>query len=130
MKIKPGAGAMRGVRVVRDPLGILMDPYMDPTMGSQYGYVVVYGESEPAVFDGDVWHPVFEGDANHWASTLMERIQQQSFKIVQGASQDPAYAELAKLMGIPLPDGGHPFPIAQDATFDPPVVVDYSKQAK
>lgn len=130
MKIKPQAGTMRGVRVMRDPQGILMDPYTDPVLGGQFGYVVVYGEGEPAVFDGETWHPIFEGDASDWTSNQMVRIQEQALKVAAGARTEPVYAELARLIGIVVPDGGHPFPIPTDSTFEPPVVVDYSKKAQ
>ena len=126
MKIKPQAGTMRGVRVMRDPQGILMDPFMDPVMGGQFGYVVVYGEGEPAVFDGETWHPIYEGDASNWVADQMSRLQEQMMKIAQAATTEPVYAELARLLGMPLPS--NPFPVPADATFEPPVSVDYSKQ--
>jgi hypothetical protein len=119
MKIKPRAGTMRGVRVMRDPLGILIDPYMDPVMGSQFGYVAVYGEDLPAVFDGETWHPIFEGDGSNWMSTQIETLQGQMMKIAQAATTEPIYAELAKLMGIPMPESNGAIPIPADATFEP-----------
>lgn len=100
MKIRPSAGTMRGVRVVRDPLGILLDPFMDPVTNEKLGYVVVYGEGEPAVFDGKTWHPVFEGDLGDWDSAQLEFIQGQMMKIAQAAPTEPAYADLASRMGI------------------------------
>lgn len=100
MKIRPSAGTMRGVRAVRDPLGILLDPFMDPVTSEKLGYVVVYGEGEPAVFDGETWHPVFEGDVSSWESEQLEIIQNQMMKIAQAASTEPAYSELASRMGI------------------------------
>jgi hypothetical protein len=129
MKIKPSAGTMRGVRVVRDPQGILMDPFMDPIMGGQFGYVVIYGEGEPGVFDGETWHPIFEGDASNWANDQMSRLQEQMMKIAQAAPTEPVYAELARLLGMPLPS--NPFPVPADSTFEPAgTVIDYSKQGK
>ena len=131
MKIKPQAGTMRGVRVMRDPQGILTDPYMDPTMGAQFGYVVVFGEGEPAVFDGENWHPIYEGDAGEWQAWQMTRLQEQALRISHAADKEPVYAELAKLMGIPVqPNGNSVFPIPADSTFEKPVVVDYSKKAE
>ncbi len=129
MKIKPSAGTMRGVRVMRDPQGILMDPFMDPVMGGQFGYVVVYGEGEPGVFDGETWHPIYEGDASNWAIDQMGLIQSQAMKISQAARTEPIYAELARLIGIVLPDSA--FPIPADSTFENTgTVVDYSKKGK
>lgn len=121
---------MRGVRVMRDPQGILMDPFMDPVMGGQFGYVVVYGEEAPAVFDGEEWRPIFEGDAGTWETVQMARMQDQAMKIAQAAGSEPVYAELARLIGIVLPEQNSAFPIPADATFEPPVVVDYSKKAE
>ena len=128
MKIRPQSGTMRGVRVMRDPQGILMDPFMDPVMGGQFGYVVVYGEGEPAVFDGETWHPIYEGDASNWVNDQMGLLQGQMAKIVQAATTEPVYAELARLMGMPLQTEA--FPVPADSTFEPPVTVDYSKQGK
>ena len=128
MKIRPQSGTMRGVRVMRDPQGILMDPFMDPVMGGQFGYVVVYGEGEPAVFDGETWHPIYEGDASNWHNEQMGRLQEQMAKIAQAATTEPVYAELARLLGMPLQTEA--FPVPADSTFEPPVTVDYSKQGK
>jgi hypothetical protein len=129
MKIKPSAGTMRGVRVMRDPQGILMDPFMDPVMGGQFGYVVVYGEGEPGVFDGETWHPIYEGDASNWAGDQMGMFQAQAMKIAQAAATEPVYAELAKLIGIVSTSSA--FPVPADSTFeDAGTVVDYSKKAK
>lgn len=128
MKIKPQAGTMRGVRVMRDPLGILMDPFTDPVMNGQFGYVVVYGEGEPAVFDGETWHPIFEGDGSEWATVQMNRMQEQAMKIAHAAQTEPVYAELARLIGIVIPEQSG-FPVPAGSTFEPPVVVDFSKKA-
>lgn len=128
MKIKPSAGTMRGVRVMRDPQGILMDPFMDPVMGGQFGYVVVYGEGEPGVYDGETWHPIYEGDASNWSNDQMGLIQAQAMKIAQAAATEPVYAELAKLIGI-MP-ANSAFPVPADSTFETAgTVVDYSKKA-
>lgn len=130
MKIKPQAGTMRGVRVMRDPQGILMDPFMDPVMGGQFGYVVVYGEGEPAVFDGETWHPIYEGDASNWISEQMGRVQIQAMKIAQAAATEPVYAELGKLIGIIPADSA--FPVPTGSTFEEPevAVIDYSKKGQ
>jgi hypothetical protein len=107
MKIKPSAGTMRGVRVMPDPKGILMDPFVDPVRGDQCGYVVVYGEGAPAVFDGETWHPIFEGDASGWEADQMNLLQAQAMNIVGVMNDDTAYAELARLLGITNPYGGN-----------------------
>jgi len=131
MKIKPQAGTMRGVRVMRDPQGILMDPFMDPLMGSQFGYVVVYGEGEPAVFDGETWHPIYEGDATNWTTEQMARLQEQAMKIAQAATTEPVYAELARLIGIVPLSGAGAIPVPAGSTFEPEVVVvDYAKKGQ
>ena len=126
MKIKPSAGTMRGVRVMRDPLGILMDPFMDPVMGAQFGYVVVYGEGEPGVFDGETWHAIYEGDASNWAGEQMTRVQEQAMRIIQAGATEPVYAELARLIG--LVPATNAFPVPADVTFEPLVRIDYSKK--
>ena len=120
---------MRGVRVMRDPLGILTDPFIDPVMGGQFGYVVVYGEAEPAVFDGETWHPIYEGDASNWTGDQMSRLQVQMMRIAQAATTEPVYAELARLLGMPVQTSSIPVPA--DSTFEPAVdVIDYSKKNK
>jgi hypothetical protein len=106
-----------------------MDPFMDPTMGGQFGYVVVYGESEPAVFDGETWHPIYEGDASNWTNEQMVRLQEQMMKIAQAAPTEPVYAELARLMGMPTQN--NQIPVPANSTFEPEVtIVDYSKKGK
>jgi hypothetical protein len=112
--IKANSGKMRGVRVMRDPAGILMDPFTDGT-GMQYGYVLVYGEESPAVFDGENWHSIID-ETDNWEETLSEVLQVQATKIMELAGSDPVYAELAKIMNISVMAGG-----------TEPTVVDYSK---
>jgi hypothetical protein len=85
-------------------------------MGAQFGFVAVYGEEAPAVFDGETWHSIFEGDGSNWANNQMETLQGQMLRIAQAAATEPIYAELAKLMGIPMPEA---MPIPADATFEP-----------
>jgi hypothetical protein len=97
--IKPNAGKMQGVRVMRDPDGILLDPFTDVD-GSKYGYVIVYGEGVPSVFDGEVWHPVITGSDADWEDSLQQLIVDQGMKISNAAMTSPVYAELAKLMNI------------------------------
>ena len=114
---------------MRDPQGILMDPFIDPIMGGQFGFVVVYGEGEPGVFDGETWHPIYEGDASNWTNDQMTLLQGQAMKIAQAAATEPVYAELARLIGIAPADS--PFPSPADSTFENAgTVVDYSKQGK
>jgi len=115
--IKANSGKMRGVRVMRDPAGILMDPFTDST-GMQYGYVLVYGEEAPAVFDGENWHSIID-ETDNWEETLSEKLQVQATKIMELAPTEPAYAELAKIMNISVNAGG-----------DTPTVVDYSKSGE
>jgi len=97
--IKPNAGKMQGVRVMRDPDGILLDPFTDVD-GSKYGYVIVYGEGVPSVFDGEVWHPVITGSVEDWEDQLQQLIVDQGSKIATAAQTSPVYAELAKIMNI------------------------------
>jgi hypothetical protein len=97
--IKPNAGRMRGVRVMRDPDGILLDPFTDES-GTQYGYVIVYGEGVPAVHDGENWYPVTDKTEAEWEEELQEMLVQQGTKIASAAATSPVYAELAKIMNI------------------------------
>lgn len=97
--IKPNAGKMRGVRVMRDPNGILLDSFTDE-MGNQYGYVIVYGEGIPAVHDGETWHPIIDGTDADWENSLQELIVKQGSSIAAAAMTSPVYAELAKVMNI------------------------------
>ena len=97
--IKPNAGKMRGVRVMRDPDGVLLDSFTDE-MGNKYGYVIVYGEGVPAVHDGETWHPILEGGEEVWENSLQELIVQQGMAIAKAAQTSPVYAELAKVMNI------------------------------
>lgn len=62
MKIRPEAGKLRGVRIMEDPDGILLDPFLDMNGQTKFGYLVVPSEGEPAVFDGQDWHEIHEGD--------------------------------------------------------------------
>lgn len=122
--IKANSGMMRGVRVMRDPEGILLDPFTDVT-GIQYGYVLVYGEESPAVFDGENWHSIIDENDN-WEETLPEKLQVQAQKIMELASTNPIYAELAKIMNITVSVGA---PTATAPSGEAPTIVDYSKNA-
>lgn len=123
--IKSNAGKIRGVRVMRDPAGVLLDPFTDET-GMQYGYVLVYGEESPAVFDGENWHSVIDDTDLNWEETLPEKLQVQAQKIMELASTDPIYAELAKIMNITVSVGA---PTETAPSGEAPTIVDYSKNA-
>jgi hypothetical protein len=97
--IKANAGRMRGVRVMRDPDGILFDSFTDDS-GEKYGYVIVYGEGSPAVHDGTQWHPITEMSDDEWADGLQDNIVKQGIAIATAAQGSPIYAELAKVMQI------------------------------
>jgi hypothetical protein len=91
--IPPRAGLMRGARIMPDPEGILESPFME--QGIQMGYVYVYGEEEPAVFDGATWHPVLT-DPSAWNSILMQNvIVAQYDKIIAQAKTNSVYEVLA-----------------------------------
>jgi hypothetical protein len=90
-KIPARAGLMRGARLWPDPAGILESPFMEN--GMQMGYVLVYGEEFPAVYDGITWHPVID-DPSAWAS-MQDVVADQYYKIIDYAKKDAAYEELA-----------------------------------
>lgn len=119
--IKANSGKMRGVRVMRDPEGILLDPFTDET-GIQYGYVLVYGEEAPAVFDGQEWHSIIDEADVNWEEELPDKLQVQATKIMELAATNPTYASLAKIMNITVPVGA-------EGNADEPTIVDYSKNA-
>lgn len=123
--IKANAGKMRGVRVMRDPEGILLDPFTDDT-GIQYGYVLVYGEESPAVFDGENWHSIIDEADVNWEEELPEKLHTQAAKIMELAATNQVYAELAKIMNITVGVGA---PASGNPTADEPTIVDYSKNA-
>lgn len=89
--INPRAGLMRGVRIWPDPEGILSSPFEE--QGHKMGYVFVYGEEEPAVFDGKEWHPVL-ADGHDW-SDMQEKIAAQYYLIMEYAEKNEAYKTLA-----------------------------------
>ena len=89
--IKPRAGLMRGARLWADPEGILVSPFMEGP--EQMGYVLVYGEEAPAVFDGTEWHPILEADQD-WFE-MDQIIAQQYYKILDYAEKHEIYKELA-----------------------------------
>ena len=100
MAIKPNAGQLRGVRAVRDPEGILLDPFADP-LGGHVGYVIVYGEGLPAVYDGTNWHPITEETEEEWNNALQERIIKQGTAISEAAQKgNEVYVQLAGVMQI------------------------------
>lgn len=89
--IKPRAGLMRGARLWADPEGILVSPFMEGS--EQMGYVLVYGEDEPAVFDGTDWHPILEESIDWYGADQL--IAAQYYKILDYAEKHEVYQELA-----------------------------------
>jgi hypothetical protein len=91
LSIPPRAGLLRGVRLLPDPDGILSSPFEE--QGQKLGYLFVYGEEEPAVFDGTVWHPILESP-KPWSS-MQDEIAAQYYKIVQHTKKNSYYDQLA-----------------------------------
>ncbi len=90
--INARAGIMRGARLWNDPDGILYSPFQEN--GQTLGYVLVYGEEAPEVFDGTTWHPIIENpDQWHEMSNL---IAEQYYKIQDHAQKNPQYEQLAR----------------------------------
>lgn len=95
---KPDAGQMRGFRIVRDPDGILLNSF--EYMGTQMGYVIIYGEGIPAIHNGEEWVPVVTDEvAATFEDNVQSLIMDQGAKIA-AAVQNPVYAELATQMGM------------------------------
>ena len=112
---KEGAGQMRGFRIVRDPDGILIDPFQ--YMGTQMGYVLTYGEGVPAIHNGEEWVPVVdEESAKSYDDNIQGLIIDQGTKIAS-AVQNPIYAELATQMGMYAGAAQTGNPGADTATF-------------
>lgn len=93
--ISPRAGLMRGVRLWADPDGILESPFGE--QGQKMGYVYVYGEDSPAVFDGTTWHDVIENPED-WYS-MQDLIASQYYKIIDHSKINKDYEELAMYIG-------------------------------
>jgi hypothetical protein len=91
ININPRAGIMRGARLWPDPDQILYSPFEES--GQILGYVLVYGEEAPSVFDGKEWHPIIE-NSDQWAE-MMPLIAEQYYKIVEHAETNDAYKQLA-----------------------------------
>lgn len=89
MEIKQGAGQLRGVRVLPDPEGILLSPFSHFD-GVQYGYLVIPSEGEPAVYDGENWHPVHTGSADDLADIANKQYE----AAVQAATSNPEYQQI------------------------------------
>lgn len=89
--ISPRSGLMRGVRLWPDPDGILLSTFEE--QGQKLGYVYVYGEEEPAVFDGTKWHPILT-NGHSWAD-MQESIAAQYYLIVGHAEKNESYRDLA-----------------------------------
>jgi hypothetical protein len=96
MKVRKLAGQMRGVRVMRDPAGILFSPFT-ALDGIQYGYVIVPSEESPAVFDGAEWHSILEEEIADWATFAIAESQTQ-FTALQGNMTHPDYAAILNSM--------------------------------
>ena len=95
---KPEAGMMRGFRIVRDPEGIFFDPF--DFNGVQMGYVITYGEGDPAVHNGEEWVSVLTEEAQKtFQDDLQSLIVEQGTKLA-GVVDNPVYAELAAQMGM------------------------------
>lgn len=91
LNIPSRAGLMRGVRMWPDPDGILASTFEE--QGQKVGYVFVYGEEPPAVFDGTNWHNILT-DPDDWYS-MQDEIAAQYYKIVEHAKKNTAYEQLA-----------------------------------
>ena len=88
--INPRAGLMRGARLWPDPDGILEGPFTE--QGTQMGYVYVYGEESPAVFDGTTWHSVVAAGQ----AISPDDISNQYYKIIDHSKTNAQYEELAR----------------------------------
>lgn len=89
MEIKYGAGQLRGVRVLPDPEAILLSPFTHFD-GSQYGYLIVPSEGEPAVFDGETWHPIHTGSADDLADIATKQYE----AAIKAAATNPEYQQI------------------------------------
>lgn len=97
MAIKPNAGTMRGVRAVRDPDGILLDPFDDPIVG-KIGYVIVHGEGAPAIYDGETWHSILDITEDGWNNSVQTVMAEQGQKLLDASQKNPVYQQLAAQM--------------------------------
>lgn len=88
-KIPARAGLMRGVRLWADPDSILESPFTEN--GTKMGYIYVYGEESPAVFDGTTWHSVLVGDQ----TVDSDMISAQYYRVIEHAESNKEYEELA-----------------------------------
>lgn len=99
MKVRKLAGQMRGVRVMRDPEGILFSPFTGLD-GIQYGYVIVPSEESPAVFDGVEWHSILEDDIEDWSVFAMQEASSQ-YSSLQAYASVPEYMTImSSLYGV------------------------------
>ena len=89
-RIPPRAGLLRGVRLWADPDGILESPFNED--GMKMGYIYVYGEDSPAVFDGTAWHSVLLGDQE----IDQQIIADQYYKVIEHSETNKDYEELAR----------------------------------
>jgi hypothetical protein len=95
MKIRSEAGKLRGVRVMADPEGILLDPFLDMDGITTFGYLLIPHEGSPAVYDGRDWHPVYDGDDLDLHDLAAKQYADIKTAIENGNS---SYAQLAALL--------------------------------
>jgi len=89
--ISARSGLLRGVRLWPDPDGILESPFIE--QGQKMGYIYVYGEEAPAVFDGTTWHPILANPEN-WHE-MQDKIADQYYKVLEHAKSNKEYQSLA-----------------------------------
>lgn len=100
--VRPRAGTTRGVRIWPDPDGIFLSPFIE--QGQQLGYILVYGEDAPAVYDGKEWHPIMSEEIS-WED-MQEQIVAQYYQIYAHAQKNPAYKDIAeRLVGTSVAAG-------------------------
>jgi hypothetical protein len=90
--IPPRAGLTRGVRIWVDPDGILESPFIEE--GVKMGYIYVYGEDFPAVFDGTTWHSILDPSLA-WEN-MESMVADQYYKVIEHSKENSAYEALAK----------------------------------
>jgi hypothetical protein len=88
--IIPRAGLLRGVRLWADPDSILESPFEES--GMMMGYVYVYGEEAPAVFDGTTWHSILSAGETVDPSDISE----QYYKVIEHSKVNAQYLDIAQ----------------------------------
>lgn len=97
MKIRPEAGKLRGVRIMEDPDGILLDPFLDMNGQTKFGYLVVPSEGDPAVFDGLDWHDIHEGDLIDLST--VSNLQREAIQKAADSGKE-AYVKILSLLAV------------------------------